>query len=53
MTEQDGIAIGDRAPGFELAGIDGQAQAVGEPGGEEATVIYWTCNHCPYALAWH
>jgi peroxiredoxin len=53
MTEQDGIAIGDRAPGFELAGIDGEAQAVGEPGGEEATVVYWTCNHCPYALAWH
>jgi peroxiredoxin len=53
MTQQDGITIGDRAPGFELADIDGQAQAVGEPGGEEATVVYWTCNHCPYALAWH
>ncbi len=21
--------------------------------GQAATVVYWTCNHCPYALAWH
>lgn len=52
MTD-DGIAIGDRAPAFELPGVDGQRQALGEPGGEGATVVYWTCNHCPYALAWH
>jgi hypothetical protein len=24
-----------------------------EPGGTAATVIVFTCNHCPYALAWH
>ena len=18
-----------------------------------ATLVYWTCNHCPYAIAWH
>src|SRR4051812_13081666 len=53
MTDQDGIAIGDAAPSFELANVDGQSHSVSEPGGEEATVVYWTCNHCPYALAWH
>jgi hypothetical protein len=24
-----------------------------EPGGAPATVVVFTCNHCPYALAWH
>jgi peroxiredoxin len=52
MTE-NGIGIGDRAPAFELPNVDGQTESLGEPGGEQATVVYWTCNHCPYALAWH
>jgi peroxiredoxin len=52
MTE-NGIGIGDQAPAFELPDVDGESQALGESGGEPATVVYWTCNHCPYALAWH
>ena len=52
MTDS-GTAIGERAPSFELPDVDGQAHALGEPGEERATVVYWTCNHCPYALAWH
>jgi peroxiredoxin len=46
------ISIGDRAPDFELPGTDGESHALG--GGDPAAiVVYWTCNHCPYALAWH
>ena len=52
MTENT-IQIGDQAPSFELPNVDGQAELLGEPGGAPATVVYWTCNHCPYALAWH
>ena len=52
MTES-GIAIGDRAPTFELPNVDGESHALGEAGDEQVTVVYWTCNHCPYALAWH
>jgi peroxiredoxin len=52
MTE-GGIRIGDRAPQFELPNVDGEAHSVSEPSGDAATVVYWTCNHCPYALAWH
>jgi peroxiredoxin len=44
------IAIGERAPAFELSGTDGQTHS---PGGGPATVVVFTCNHCPYALAWH
>jgi len=44
------LAIGDPVPTFTLpdarggeAGLDGAAPAV----------VVFTCNHCPYALAWH
>jgi peroxiredoxin len=43
-------AIGDHAPTFALPDTDG---AVHEPSGAPATVVVFTCNHCPYALAWH
>jgi hypothetical protein len=52
MTDS-GIAIGDAAPPFELPDVDGPAKGVGDTAGDRATVVYWTCNHCPYALAWH
>ncbi len=52
MTE-GGIGIGDRAPQFELRDTSDQLHDLGEPGRAEATVVVWTCNHCPYALAWH
>jgi peroxiredoxin len=45
-------AIGERAPDFELPGTDGERHALATDG-VPATVVYWTCNHCPYALAWH
>jgi peroxiredoxin len=42
--------IGDQAPTFALEDTDGQTHA---PDGAPATVVVFTCNHCPYALAWH
>jgi peroxiredoxin len=52
MTD-NGIGIGDQAPSFELADVGGESHRLADPGDEQATVVYWTCNHCPYALAWH
>jgi peroxiredoxin len=43
-------ALGTRAPGFSLPDTSGVEHA---PGGAGATVVCFTCNHCPYALAWH
>jgi peroxiredoxin len=43
-------AIGEKAPAFALTDTEG---AVHEPDGARATVVVFTCNHCPYALAWH
>jgi peroxiredoxin len=45
------LSIGDRAPTFVLPGTDGHQHAYGGED-ENATVIIFTCNHCPYALAW-
>ncbi len=42
--------IGDQAPSFTLPDTEGTMY---EPGGAPATVVVFTCNHCPYALAWH
>jgi peroxiredoxin len=42
------IALGDPAPSFELPDTDGA-----EHGLEGLSVVVFTCNHCPYALAWH
>jgi peroxiredoxin len=44
------VAIGERAPEFELPDTEEQTHS---PGGGPATVVVFTCNHCPYALAWH
>ena len=43
------MRIGEPAPHFELPATDGSRH--GLDGGPVAVVF--TCNHCPYALAWH
>jgi peroxiredoxin len=42
--------IGDRAPSFALPDTNGTSHGLD---GAPATVVVFTCNHCPYALAWH
>jgi peroxiredoxin len=44
------IDIGSVAPGFDLPDTSGERWG---PIGGAATVLVFTCNHCPYALAWH
>jgi peroxiredoxin len=43
-------AVGTDAPTFTLPDTDGFEHS---PGGAPATLVVFTCNHCPYALAWH
>lgn len=49
----NGLAPGAPAPAFELPDTNGDTHSLPEPGEVEATVVVFTCNHCPYALAWH
>lgn len=45
------LQIGDSAPSFMLPGTDGHNHVFGGED-EHPTVVIFTCNHCPYALAW-
>ena len=45
-------AIGAFAPDFTLPDTDGTPTPLHDAGAA-ATVVVFTCNHCPYALAWH
>lgn len=49
----EGIALGDAAPELELPDTEGYTTTLPEEGEANAVVVVWTCNHCPYALAWH
>jgi hypothetical protein len=49
----DALRIGDLAPPLELPDTSGELQTLPMPGEAPATAVVWTCNHCPYALAWH
>jgi len=46
------IEIGEPVPEFDLPAAGGGSHALSADGAP-ATLVYWTCNHCPYALAWH
>ncbi|GAA1403097.1 hypothetical protein GCM10009613_63800 [Pseudonocardia kongjuensis] len=43
---------GDVAPGLVLPSTDG-TETVLDPAAATATVVVFTCNHCPWALGWH
>jgi peroxiredoxin len=43
-------AVGEQAPALGLPDTSGAAHDLD---GAPATVVVFTCNHCPYALAWH
>src|SRR5213596_376228 len=44
------LKIGAPAPGFHLTDTDGNQHS---PPTDAPLVVAFTCNHCPYALAWH
>jgi peroxiredoxin len=46
------LAIGAAAPPFTLPDTAGTPISLEDPQAA-ATVVVFTCNHCPYALAWH
>jgi peroxiredoxin len=51
MTTTTGISIGEKAPSFELPDTEGKRHSL--EADAKATAVVFTCNHCPYALAWH
>ncbi|WP_051276824.1 redoxin family protein [Marmoricola sp. URHB0036] len=52
MSERTRLGVGDAAPVIDLTDTDGQRVGV-DPAVSNATVLVFTSNGCPYALAWH
>jgi peroxiredoxin len=46
------LALGSKAPDFELIGTDEKKHALEDLAGEKGTLVIFTCNHCPYAKAY-
>ncbi|MEM6282292.1 MAG: thioredoxin family protein [Chloroflexota bacterium] len=46
------LAIGDNAIPFDLPGVDGKNHTFVDYSDKEAVAVVFTCNHCPYVLAW-
>ncbi len=52
----DGVAVGEKAPGFELKNVDGEMYSldnIKDANGEQPKgyIVIFTCNTCPYAVA--
>jgi peroxiredoxin len=52
MAQATATKVGDPAPALELPDTEGDIHTLPMRGEAPATVVFWTCNHCPYALAW-
>ncbi|MCO6449854.1 MAG: thioredoxin family protein [Caldilineales bacterium] len=46
------LQIGDSAIQFNLPGVDGRSHALSDYGDKNAVAVIFSCNHCPYVLAW-
>ena len=44
------LAIGAKAPDFNLPATDGKNYSLADYADAEVLVIFFTCNHCPYVL---
>jgi len=53
MSQATATKVGELAPPLELPDTDGKLHTLPAGGEAPATVVFWTCNHCPYALGWH
>ena len=46
------LAIGDPAPNFSLPAVGGATAALEDLADKDAVVVAFSCNHCPYVMAW-
>jgi peroxiredoxin len=46
------LKIGDKAIPFALPGVDGEEHSLADYADKAAVAVVFSCNHCPYVLAW-
>lgn len=51
MESTQKLKLGDRAPDFNLMGVDGKFHKLDDYSQARAVLIVFMCNHCPYVLA--
>jgi len=51
MESDEELERGDAAPEFSLQGTDGATYTLGSFPDDDALLVVFTCNHCPYAQA--
>lgn len=51
MDSDSELERGDVAPDFELPGTDGESYTLDSFADNDALLLVFTCNHCPYAQA--
>lgn len=44
------MKLGEKAPDFDLPGTDGKTHSLAALRGAKATIVVFTCNHCPYVV---
>ncbi|MFT4645318.1 MAG: peroxiredoxin [Planctomycetota bacterium] len=49
---QNGYKIGSKATDFSLMGTDGEMHSLKEIEGAKGYIVIFTCNHCPYSVAY-
>lgn len=49
---QDGYKVGDNIKDFSLQNIDGKNVSLADYKDSKGFIITFTCNHCPYAMAY-
>ena len=46
------LALATDAPPFNLPGVDGADHSLDDYADAPVLAVVWSCNHCPYVLAW-
>ena len=44
------MRLGEEAPAFSLPGVDGKTWTLDAVRGAKATIVVFSCNHCPYVV---
>ena len=52
MTSHSGYHVGDTATDFSLKGTDDQMHSLASIDGAKGYIVIFTCNHCPYSVAY-
>lgn len=46
------LTLATEAPPFDLPGVDGSNHSLDDYADAPVLAVVWSCNHCPYVLAW-